>query len=942
MNEMNESSPASAIDSWDRALDRVIPNVVRIKFYNPHAFDSTAAGTDQGTGFVVDAEKGLILTNRHIIGPGPFVGRCVFSSREEVACKAIYRDPVHDFGFLKYDPKAIKFAQIDGLQLAPDQAKVGTEFRMIGNDGGEDLAILSGFISRIDRNSPEYENADYRDFNTCYYQANASSSGGSSGSPVVANDGTVIAMQAGGRDNTSTDYFLPLYRPLRALQCLQKCEPVARGDIQCQFTLKTFEKCRDLGLSEDLERRVRKTLPDETSMLVAEVVLPDGPSHNKIEPGDVLVTVNGKLLTQFVRLEEILDSSVGGTVELALLRNGETEAVDIEVGNLHDITPDRFVSVAGATFHDLSYLQARTHGVACKGVYVCETSPSFFLGENSGGWILDKINHKKVPSLATFIKIAKSIPDRALVLVKYHHLSDPNRSYSKEIYFFNKHFYTMTLAVRNDETGFWDFTTLGDPSDEIETPKRQAASFSTLGQGALPYPFLQELHHSFVRVECTMPMSLDGFLPETAHAMGIVINADEGLVCVSSAIVPHSCCDITIIIADTIVVEAHVQSVHPTVNLTVVKYNPSLVDAPVKSARLSSNKLFQGGKTLFFGYNDNDEPVFAPTTVAEISTLAIPATVDAPCYRVVNVEGIKIESSLGYECASGVLLDSDGAVEALWLTFMGEDDHDFVHCLSTATLLPVLDAIQQRTDAQLRLLPVELSSISMAQASARGISSAWIDKVVEASPERHQLFAVSRCAAQNTDTDDCLMVDDVVLTLNEKICTTFSDFDVMYKNKQLDAVIVRDGMEKSLVLRTVAANANETTRAVSFCGALLQAPHADVRQQMSKQPPSQVYISSGKSGSPMHCYRIFANRFITKINGEPTPDLDTFITVTKNIPHGTSLRVGIESLQGVPCVVTVTTDLHYFPLVEWTKKSKGKGQWRKITHTTLGGNQCTK
>lgn len=922
------------MDNWDRALDRVIPNVVRVKYYSPHAFDAAEAAASQATGFVVDAEKGLILTNRHVVGPGPFVGHCVFDSREEVACRAIYRDPIHDFGFLQYDPKAVKFAEIDGLVLAPDQAKVGTEFRIVGNDAGEDLSILSGFISRIDRNAPEYDGVGYNDFNTCYYQANASATGGSSGSPVVTKDGTVVALQAGGRtDNASTDYFLPLHRPLRALRCIQKGIPVTRGDIQCQFVLKQFEKSKGLGLSDELEREIREALPNETSMLVAEMVLPDGPSDTNIEVGDVLIRVNGELLTQFVRLEEILDASVGGTVELLLQRGGKDKTVEIEVGNLHDITPDRFVSVAGASFHNLSYLQACSHGVACQGVYVCDTSPSFSLGHNNTGWILDKVNHEEVPDLETFIEIAKDIPDRALVLVNYHHLSDPNTSCSKEIYFFNKHFYAMTEAVRNDKTGLWDFTKLGDPT-RVETPKRQTASFITMGQEALPYPSLQELHHSFVLVECAIPLLLNSLPNDRTRAMGIVIDAEEGLVGVSSTIVPHSCCDITITIAGTIIVEAQVQSVHPTVNLTVVKYDPSLVGAPVKSVRLSRNKLCQGAETFFFGYNDNsDDAVFAPTTVAEISTVAVPATVHTPRYRAVNLEGIKIDSRLGSECTSGVLVDSDGAVEALWLAFMGEDEEEFRRGLSTRTLRPVLDAIQQGKDAELRLLPVELSSISMAQASARGISKAQIDMVMEASPSRHQLFEVRRCAAQDTS----LMVDDVVLTLNGKICTTFSDFDVMYDNEQLYAVIVRDGKEKSIVLSTVAANANETTRAVSFCGVLLQPPHAAARQQIRKTPPSQVYVSSGQCGSPGQCYGIYPGTFITKVNGQPTPDLDAFIAVTKKIAHGTSLRVSVESLRGIPSVVTMKTNHHYFPLVEWTKNSKGKGgQWRKVTHTTSG------
>jgi hypothetical protein len=82
--------------------------------------------------------------------------------------RPVYRDPIHDFGFLKFDPEAIKHIPVKALQLRPDSAKVGVEIKEVGNDGGEKLSILSGFICRIDRNAPEYAEGNYRDFNINY------------------------------------------------------------------------------------------------------------------------------------------------------------------------------------------------------------------------------------------------------------------------------------------------------------------------------------------------------------------------------------------------------------------------------------------------------------------------------------------------------------------------------------------------------------------------------------------------------------------------------------------------------------------------------------------------------------------------------------------------------------------------------------------------------
>lgn len=109
------------------------------------------------------------------------------------------------------------------------------EVKVVGNDAGERLSILTGSISRLNRNTPDYGELTFNDFNSFYIQCAASTSGGSSGSPVLDITGSAVALQAGGRVAAATDFFFPLHRVKRALKYIQDGLPVPRGTIQTQF-----------------------------------------------------------------------------------------------------------------------------------------------------------------------------------------------------------------------------------------------------------------------------------------------------------------------------------------------------------------------------------------------------------------------------------------------------------------------------------------------------------------------------------------------------------------------------------------------------------------------------------------------------------------------------------------------------------------------------------
>ena len=196
------------------------------------------------------------------------------------------------------------------IELHPEEAKVGADIRVVGNNAGEKLTILGGTLARLDRNAPVYGSNTYNDFNTSYYQAASSTSGGSSGSPVLNAAGHCIALNAGGRRGTAASFFLPLHRVVRALECLRKGTPVSRGTLQTTLIHRPFHELQQFGLTPELETLMREAIPSGSGMLVVDSIMPGAPTEGKLQPGDSVLRINGSIESKFENLEAIIDESL--------------------------------------------------------------------------------------------------------------------------------------------------------------------------------------------------------------------------------------------------------------------------------------------------------------------------------------------------------------------------------------------------------------------------------------------------------------------------------------------------------------------------------------------------------------------------------------------------------------------------------------------------------
>ncbi|GLE01984.1 hypothetical protein PINS_up010822 [Pythium insidiosum] len=76
---------------WMTSLERCIRAIVSIRLNSVRAFDGNGASFSVASGFVVDMARGIILTNRHVVTPGPVVADAIFLNKEEVDLVPIYR-----------------------------------------------------------------------------------------------------------------------------------------------------------------------------------------------------------------------------------------------------------------------------------------------------------------------------------------------------------------------------------------------------------------------------------------------------------------------------------------------------------------------------------------------------------------------------------------------------------------------------------------------------------------------------------------------------------------------------------------------------------------------------------------------------------------------------------------------------------------------------------
>ncbi|MCF6236241.1 MAG: trypsin-like peptidase domain-containing protein [Gammaproteobacteria bacterium] len=908
--------------SWETIVDRVSESVISLKVDSARPFDTSRNSSQQATGFVVDAKRGIILTNRHVVQPGPVMAVGMFLNHEEVDLKPIYRDPVHDFGFFQYDPAELSFNNPVELKLNPDAAVVGKDIRVIGNDGGEHLSILSGTLARLDRRAPNYGQGSYNDFNTFYMQAASSISGGASGSPVVDMSGDVIALSAGANLKNAASFFLPLDRITRALKLIQADQPVSRGTLQTIFWHQPYEELRRLGLSHESETLVRDAHPKGIGMLVVNQVIRKGVADGLFMPGDILLKANGQLMTSFPPLAELLDNSVGDQVVFDIERAGTLLSVTLKVADLHAITPASYITFGGGLLHDLSYQQARNYHVPVEGVYIA--SSGYVLGNESvvRGVVITSMNDQPIRNLDDLKAVLATLADGDQASIRFFNLGNPNHEMVAVISM-DRRWFPVKACERDDKSGYWPCRALAE-GPKVRPLKPASTQFTEVDD-----PKARAIAPSLAIVTFEMPFRIDGVRDSRYIGTGVVLDATKGLIVVDQNTVPTFLGNVNITFAGSLEVPGKVEFVHPFHNMAVVSYDPALIgDTPVKSAEFVNQPLKQGDRVWQVGLKGNHQLTVQSTTIRSVDAAIFPVP-SVPWFRDTNIEVAALTNSVN--SVGAVLANEDGKIIALWANFAyqtGKKINSVMRGIPSELVMELIDVVSQSPASKVRSLEVELYLLPLSEARKRGLPNEWVTMLEAHNTARREVLLITRLVA-GSPAAGLLTEGDLLLALNGTPVTNFRDVEKAVRDKEIiDVTILRRGKEQILKVPTVSLSGMGTDRVVGWSGALLQAPHRSIAAQRGYDADG-VYIAWTWWGSPANHFGLAGSLRILNVDGVAVPDLDAFLSVVQTKKHRDSVRLKVVDLNGRENIVTLKLDLNYWPTYElkWTQEDG----WRRYT-----------
>lgn len=349
-----------------------------------------------GSGVIIDAVNGTVLTNHHVVDGANEITVGLQDGRT-LKAKLIGSDPDVDIAVLKIDP-----VRLLALKLADsDTAQVGDFVIAIGNPFGLNHTVTTGIVSGLNRKGLGIEG--YENF----IQTDASINPGNSGGALVNFKGELIgintAIIAPGGGNVGIGFAIPVSMAKNSADQILKYGAVKRGQLGVVIQDLTADLAQAFNLGEN-----------QRGVVVAQVQTGSAAAKAGIEAGDVVISIDGKPIESAAELRnEIGSHRIGDKIKLTLLRDGSTKTVETKIGE-----PQADVAAANSVHQFLAgaKLEARGDGHGVR-VTAVEPGSAAQLSGLQQGDVIVAVNRAQVRSVEELTKVAKSSPNRLLLQI---------------------------------------------------------------------------------------------------------------------------------------------------------------------------------------------------------------------------------------------------------------------------------------------------------------------------------------------------------------------------------------------------------------------------------------------------------------------------------------------------------------------------------------------
>ncbi|MGD8429786.1 MAG: DegQ family serine endoprotease [Ectothiorhodospiraceae bacterium] len=357
-----------------------------------------------GSGVIVDADKGYIITNHHVIANADKV-KVTLQDNREFDADIVGSDPETDVAVIRIDAD-----NLSQIPLADSkELRVGDYVVAIGNPFGLDHTVTTGVVSGLGRVLHGGEvNSRLQNF----IQTDASINPGNSGGALVNLRGELVGINAailsrsGG--NIGIGFAIPINMARQIMDQLVSYGEVRRGVLGVRIQDLTPDIADAFGIKR------------KEGALVAQVSPGSAADEAGIQQGDVIVKVNGETVDNANDLANAIGLlQIGDEVDLQLIRDGDRKEITAKVGDPSDreaSAQGMHPALEGAKFSELderSPLFGKVDGVMVTAVADGSKAARYL----QAGDVITSVNRQQVHNLAEFRQAVQG-SDRLLLNIR--------------------------------------------------------------------------------------------------------------------------------------------------------------------------------------------------------------------------------------------------------------------------------------------------------------------------------------------------------------------------------------------------------------------------------------------------------------------------------------------------------------------------------------------